>query len=122
MPINRAFFSQEAVDRWLAEGRVGLEGEVLGLFPDGPSFLLTSAVLFGAEVAAGNDGPGLSGKVKTLPAIEALSGEHAPGSVVLGDYAYEVVDGFLGELLEAGSVSATVLAALTIVGDGLPSG
>jgi hypothetical protein len=97
---NRVFFPQEKVDRWLADSAVSLEGEVLVVLPDGPAFLLTSAVRFGAEVAAGEDGPKLCGKVKTLAAIEALSGEYDLGSVVLGDYAYEVVDGFVGELLE----------------------
>lgn len=100
MATNRAFFPQEAVDGWLAEGRVSLEGEVLVVLPGGPAFLLTSAVRFVAEVAAGHDGPGLCGKIKTLPAIEALNGEYDLGSVVLGDFAYEVVDGFVGELLE----------------------
>ena len=115
MAANRLFFSQEAVDRWLAEGRIGLEGEVLGLLPDGPSFMLSSAVLFGNEVAAGSDAPGLCGKVKTLPDVAALSGEHASGSVVLGDYAYEVVEGFLAELLdpEGSSAALATLAELS---------
>jgi hypothetical protein len=100
MATNRAFFPQQSVDSWLAEGTVSLEGEVLVILPEGPAFLLTSAVRFLAEVAAGEDGPGLCGKVKTLPAIEELQGEYDIGSVVLGDYAYEVVDGFVGDLLE----------------------
>jgi hypothetical protein len=117
MAANRAFFSQEAVDRWLADGLIGLEGEVLGLLPDGPSFLLSSAVLFRTEVAAGSDVPGLCGKVKTLPDIVALSGDHAPGTVVLGDYAYDVVDGFVAELLDAHG-SSTALSALVQLANG----
>lgn len=109
MVTNRAFFSQEAVDRWLADGLISLEGEVLGLLPDGPTFQLSSAVLFLREVASGKDPNGLCGKVKSLTAIEALSGEHALGSVVLGDEAYEVTDGFLAEV-EPGAEDA--LAAL----------
>jgi hypothetical protein len=112
MATNRAFFPQLAVDRWLAEGRAGLEGDVLGLLPDGPAFQLSSAVLFRAEVAAGSDGLGLCGKIKTLPEIVALSGEHALGSVVFGDYAYEVVEGFLGELQDADNRSDAALATL----------
>jgi hypothetical protein len=118
MAANRAFFSQEAVDRWLAEGLIGLEGEVLGLLPDGPSFMLSSAVLFRAEVAAGSDGPGLCGKVKTLPEVVALSGEHAPDTVVLGDYAYDVVDGFVAELLDAERSSAALSALAELAGGG----
>lgn len=103
MATNRAFFSQDLVGRWLAMGRITLEGEVLTCMPDGPAFHLTSALLFVHEVASGDDAQGLCGKVKTLAAVEELSGEHAPGSVVLGDHAYEVVDGFLGELIAARS-------------------
>jgi hypothetical protein len=117
MPTNRAFFPQEAVDLWLAEGRVSLDGQVLGMLPDGPAFVLTSAVLFRREVAAGDDAPGLCGKVKTLAAVEALSGEHASGTVVLGDHAYDVVDGFVAELLPAGAgVPAATLLPLAAVG------
>lgn len=99
MPTNRAFFSQDLVGRWLAAGHITLEGEVLTCVPDGPAFRLTTALHFIHEVASGDDAPRLCGKVKTLAAVEELSGEHAPGSVVLGDHAYEVVDGFLGELI-----------------------
>jgi hypothetical protein len=108
MTSNRVFFSQEAVDRWLADGRVSLEGEVLGLLPNGPAFMLSSAVLFQAEVGSGDDVPGLCGKVKTIAAVEALTGEHASGSVVLGDYAYEVVDGFVGDLLLDTDITVSV--------------
>ena len=111
MATNRAFFPQEAVDVWLAEGRVSLEGQVLGLLPNGPAFVLTSAVLFRSEVAAGDDSPGLCGKVKTLEAVAELPGEHAPGSVVVGDNAYEVMDGFVGHLMP-GSDGRRAVAAL----------
>lgn len=99
MPANRAFFSQDLVDRWMASGHVTLEGDVLACMPHGPSFRLSTALYFVSEVASGDDAPRLCGKVKTLTAVEELSGEHAPGSVVLGDHAYEVVDGFIGELM-----------------------
>jgi len=102
-PTNRAFFPQDTLDRWLAEGRVTVDGEVMALVPDGPSFQLQSAVLFRAEVASGVDELGLCGKVKTLGAVADLAGEYVPGSVVLGDHAYEVLDGFVGEFMEGGS-------------------
>jgi len=96
---NRAFLAQDVLDLWLAEERVSLEGDVLKLLPQGPAFLLTSAVVFQAEVTTGDDPLALCGTVKTLPRISELGGEHVPGSVVIGDNAYEVRDGFLGELL-----------------------
>ena len=112
---HRAFLSQELLDRWLAEGLVSLEGDLLGLAPEGPNFRLESAVLFRMEVASGEDPHALCGKVKSLPAIEARGGEHAPGSVVVGDGAYEVTEGFLGELVAGGAMrdGHQALAALT---------
>jgi hypothetical protein len=129
--FHRAFLSQELLDRWLAEGVVSLEGDLLGLPPldqgaaQGPQLRLESAVLFRMEVASGEDPHALCGKVKSLPAIEALGGEHAPGSVVVGDSAYEVTEGFLGELmpneLAGGRAGAgygqQALAALTALVD-----
>jgi hypothetical protein len=96
---NVAFMAQESLDVWLAEERVSLDGEVLKLLPDGPAFLLKTAVYFQAEVSTGEDAHGLVGLVKALDKLAELGGEHAPGSVVIGDNAYEVRDGFLGELL-----------------------
>lgn len=100
---NRAFFSQDQVDGWLAEGVIRLDGDVLTVVPEGPAFQLESAVLFQSEVARPDDAPedarNLCGRVKTVGAITALSGEHVAGSVVLGDNAYEVLDGFVGELV-----------------------
>lgn len=96
---NLAFMAQETLDVWLAEERVSLDGEVLKLLPDGPAFLLTTAVYFQAEVSTGEDPHGLVGRVKAYAKLAEIGGEHAPGSVVIGDNAYEVRDGFLGELL-----------------------
>jgi hypothetical protein len=98
MGANRAFVAQEALDLWLADGRVSLEGETLRLLPEGIELRLSSAVCFKSEVAGGGDAEALVGKVKTLEDVAALAGEHVTGSVVLGDNAYEVVDGFVAEL------------------------
>jgi hypothetical protein len=107
MATNRVFFSQSAVDAWLADGRVSLEGDVLRLLPDGPSFRLASAVHIQNEVAGGGDAERLVGKVKCVEAVAALGGELAGGSVVLGDNAYEAADGFVGELVVEPGVDGT---------------
>ena len=100
MAANRVFFPQEALDAWLAEERVSLEGDLLTLLERGQRFKLGGAVRFLAEVADGGDAPGLVGKVKTVEQIAELGAEHAAGSVVLGDNAYEIAEGFVGLLLE----------------------
>jgi hypothetical protein len=135
---NRAFMAQETLDVWLADERISLEGDVLKLLhsptePTGPAFLLTTAVYFQAEVTTGEDPLGLCGQVKTLAKVLELGGEHAPGSVVIGDNAYEVRDGFVGDLLPEHASSAgsrqpsdpndgrAALAALSALADaGIP--
>ncbi len=99
MTANRVFFPQQALDTWLEEGRVALVGDELTITPEGRRFLLTSAVRFIAEVAEGHDPHGLVGKVKDLEQVLALSGEHSSSSVIIGDHAYDVIEGFLGEPL-----------------------
>ncbi len=49
----------------------------------------------GADVAE------VVGKVRTLAAIETSGGEAFMGSVILGDAAYDVQQGFVGEPLTA---------------------
>lgn len=114
---NRMFFSQEALDHWLEAGRVNLDGDVLGV-PGGPSFRLTSAVVFNAEVASGDDSLGLCGKAKTADEVVALQGELVTGSVLIGDHAYEVTDGFLAELLDAAHGVEALQAIRRLAGNG----
>lgn len=101
MAANRIFISQDTLDRWLTNGRVEVSGDTMTLIPEGKRFQLKSAVHVTSEIAGGGDEPQLVGRVKDLEALEALGGEHAHTSVILGDNAYEVVEGFLGETLDA---------------------
>lgn len=95
MSLARVFVPQEALESWVAEGLAQLNGETLVL--EDVSFQLASAVRFIAEVAGGGDAEELVGKVKTLDQVGELGGEHVTASVVLGDNAYEVIDGFLAQ-------------------------
>ncbi len=117
MRANRMFFSQDALDGWLEAGRVSLEGNVLGL-PNGPQFRLTGAVVFRAEVASGDDSLGLCGKAKTVDEVVAMNGELVTGSVLIGDHAYEVTDGFLGELMDAAHGGEALAAVRLLAGVG----
>ena len=99
MAANRVFFPQQALDNWLESGRATLVGDELTILPEARRFRLTSAVRFMAEVAEGRDPHGLVGKVKDLEQVTALSGEHSAQSVIIGDNAYDVIEGFLGEAL-----------------------
>jgi hypothetical protein len=107
MSANRVFFPQQTLDEWLEQGRVTLVDDELTVGPVARRFRLTSALHFMAEVADTEDAHDLVGKVKTMEQVQALSGEHYADSVVLGDNAYQVIEGFLGELLPASAAPVT---------------
>jgi len=119
------FVSQATLDQWLGDDIVDVDGDVMAIRRLGHRFQLNTAYHFLSEVAEGGDSGELVGKVKTLDQVVALGGEHCAGSVILGDNAYDVVEGFLGLPLEdssAPSVSGSSLASATraAAGDGNP--
>lgn len=93
MSEARLFVPQEALESWVSEGRAEFGGESLTF--EGQRFHVTNGVRFVAEVAGGRDELGLVGRVKSQEQLSALSAEHAGTSVVLGDDAYQVVEGYL---------------------------
>lgn len=112
MARNRVFVPQETLDEWLSNERVEVDGETMTLKPEGQKFQLKTAVRFMSEVAGGGDVAGLVGKVKDLEQIGALGGEHCADSVVLGDDAYQVHEGFVGEpMIEASAAGHSLAAA-----------
>jgi hypothetical protein len=90
------FVPQEMLDRWADQGRVELKGHVLTLLREKKSFQLTSAVRF-LKLEAGEDVARLLNKVKTLDALKQMRAEQYMSSVVLGEAAYKVQQGFLAE-------------------------
>lgn len=116
------FFSQETLDQWLAEGRADVEGEILVLKPENRRFQLLTAVHITNEVTGNQDTPGLLGRVKDSEQLAQLGAEHVSTSVILGDNAYEVVQGFVAspvqEILSGDSLAAVTQA---ITGDAGPA-
>jgi hypothetical protein len=96
MRANRLFVPQQMLDQWLSEDRIEVEGDVMAVKPEGQRFTLTTAVFFKFEVTGSPDVHGLVGRVKDLAQISDLGGEHYADSVILGDNAYQVVEGFAG--------------------------
>ena len=101
--MARLFISQERLDAWSAEDRIKLEGDRMTLVNDGRSFRLSSAVRFMKVSGDGVDPNKLVGKVKTVTAIEGMGGEHYMNSVICGEVAYDVQQGFLGDPTPVGS-------------------
>src|SRR5437016_789981 len=90
------FVPQDMLDKWADQGRVELKGHVLTLLREKKSFQLTSAVRF-LKLEAGEDVARLLNKVKTLGALKQMRAEHYMDSVLLGEAAYKVQQGFLAE-------------------------
>ncbi len=96
MAVCRLFLSQEALERWISEGRAKIDGEELTDTSTGQKFRLITGVQFTAELTGQDDGQKLVGKVKDVEQLESLKAEHMRDSVILGDNAYSVVEGFIG--------------------------
>ena len=99
MGKNRVFFPQEALDRWLSDGRVEIAGSELTIPNERRRYRLVEAVRVLSEEAGYSDPDELVGKVKTVLYLSELGAELLGDSMVLGENAYRVVAGGLGSPL-----------------------
>jgi len=116
MGLNRLFVSQAKLDEWLSDDRVEVDCDILTTRAEQRRFVLRTAVLFTEELTGAGDPHGLLGRVKDLEQIKEIGGEYASGSVILGDHAYTVIEGFVGAPIldrgaEVGAHSGDTLAA-----------
>jgi hypothetical protein len=92
----KLFLPQAKLEEWLLEEVADLQGDQLVLSKTKERFPATPAVHF-RQLAGGQDAKGLVAKVKTQAQLDQLGAEKMAGSVVLGETAYEVVEGYLVE-------------------------
>lgn len=104
MNASRLFLSQESLDAWIGEGRADIQGDVLVDKTLGRKFQLREGVRFMSEVTGGEDPSLLVGCVKDLEQLTAMGGERMSDSVIVGELAYEVQQGFVGRPLPASGV------------------
>jgi hypothetical protein len=90
------FVPQSVLDKWSEQGRIAVDGNVLTILGENKNFALTSAVRF-LKMEAGDDESGLLSKVKTTDALKLMGAEHYMESVILGESAYQVQQGFLAD-------------------------
>jgi hypothetical protein len=93
---TRVFFPQTALDEWVLENRVDLKGEELTLKVEGRRYRILEAVRVVREVTGADDPHELLGRVKTRGYLVELGAELLEGSMIFGDNAYDVVQGFIG--------------------------
>jgi hypothetical protein len=96
MGKNRVFFPQEALDRWLVEGRVEITGSELTIPNERRRYRLVEAVRVVSVEPGYADPDELVGRVKTVLYLSELGAELLGDSMVLNDSAYRVIAGWLG--------------------------
>jgi hypothetical protein len=93
---NRVFFPQEALDTWMVDGTIDLKGSELTIVAEGRRYRLADAIRIVREVTNSPDVNELVGRVKTRPFLLELGAEILEGSMIVGDNAYDVVQGWTG--------------------------
>ena len=94
---TRVFFPQEVIDVWVADDRVDFSMEEILLQAEQRRYRTVEAVRIVVEVTGTGDPNELVGTVKSKAFLAELGAEILEGSMVIGDNAYDVVPGFVGE-------------------------
>ena len=96
--MPRIFVAQTLADSWLSAGRVALERDLLRLPASGGAatdLFINPAVFFERIDGSESDVHDVVGRVKTAQELAQMGADHYESSVVMGDYAYTVVPGYL---------------------------
>ena len=93
---NRVFFPQEALDQWMLDGTIDLKGQELTIMAEARRYRIADAVRVIREVSGSPDVNELVGRVKSKGFLLELGAELLESSMILGDNAYDVVQGWTG--------------------------
>jgi hypothetical protein len=93
---NRVFFPQECLDQWSVEGKIELTPTELVVLSEGRRYEIREVVRVVVEVTGAKDPHDFVGKVKAKADLEALGAEILENSMIIGDNAYDVVEGWAG--------------------------
>lgn len=96
----KLFLPEKTLEEWSVSEKADLVEGRLVVKDGNSSHPATPAVHF-ANLVTGDDTHSLVGTVKTQSQLAALGAEHLQDSVILGDTAYEVVPGFVTEVVSA---------------------
>jgi hypothetical protein len=114
---TRIFFPQAALDRWIADDRVDLEGDILVLRDGSGRFRVTEAVRILRELTGAADAESFLGLVRPKDELTEKGAEIMEGSMILGEAAYDIVQGFTampedGSPLDVPTLQAFVATSL----------
>ncbi|MFZ5469058.1 MAG: hypothetical protein ACOZIN_06410 [Myxococcota bacterium] len=94
----KLFLPQTTLEEWALSEKADLKDGKLVISQDQSSYPVTPAVHF-RTVVSGPDEHKLAEKVKTQAQLAALGAEHMADSVILGESAYEVAEGYIAEVV-----------------------
>ncbi len=99
--MDKVFFSQAILGSLVEEGKIRLDKNMLTLLtPDNPSFELEPAYRFVKTADNGPDPHGLVGRIQYETELKSRNAEIYLDSIIIGDTAYVVEPGFVGEKKE----------------------
>jgi hypothetical protein len=93
--MGALFIPQPIYDAWDSDGKVTVEARLVRLASGEASFTVEPAVRFTKSVGRPGDPLNLIGAVRRIEDLAGLGGDHYLGSVLIGDNAYEVDEGYL---------------------------
>jgi hypothetical protein len=94
---DRMFIAQSTLEAWVDSGKVEVSENIAYLKKSGRAYILEPAVRFVSVVPEGT-APSLIGKVLTEQRIIELGGELMGNSVLFGEAAFSVEQGYVGTL------------------------
>jgi hypothetical protein len=121
----KLFLPHKTLEEWSLSEKADLSDGKLVVAEGKTSHTVSAAVHF-SKIVSGEDTQGLLGRVKTTAQLGALQAEHFADSCIIGEAAYEVVEGYVAEVQapppaktdtkkkSAGSPEADLLAAFIL--------
>ncbi len=93
----KLFLPQKTLEDWASTEKADLSHGQLVVKESRTTHPVTPAVHF-VKVVSGDDAHGLLGRVKTTQQLQELQAEHLADPCIIGEAAYEVVEGYVTEV------------------------
>ena len=93
----KLFLPHKTLEEWSLSEKADLQDGKLVVTEGNSSHPVAPAVHF-QKLVSGEDTQGLLGRVKTSTQLAALNAEHFADSCIIGESAYEVVEGYVTEV------------------------
>lgn len=94
----KLFLPQKTLEDWSMNEKADLQDGKLVVKEGGASTHPVSAAVHFVKLVSGEDANSLVGRVKTQAQLQTLGAEHFADSVILGEAAYEVAEGYVTEV------------------------